>query len=242
MKAARASLPAAPPPVRPAARLGTWAGAALAALAGAGLCGFGLARSIAAFDQLRAGAVVYRLSDGDAMPTPAELQAAIADLAAADGWWREAANPLNIAILDLAAGEEGERAGNAEAPEQIRQSLLRRPGDATAWAWLADARLRNGARREAAAALSMSIELARFEPALLPWRAQMGLAMAPDLTAAQWRETADQLRLLGRASIDSLVAVARAVKKPALVAMALEDDPATRQRFIEAIERPAGEN
>jgi hypothetical protein len=238
MTAARARLPAAPPPVRSGARLGI----ALAFLVGAGLCGLGIARSVAAFYQLRASAVVDRLADADPAPGPAELRAAIADFAAADRWWREAANPLDIAILDLAAGDEGQPAGDAAALERIRESLARRPGDATAWAWLADARLRGGARSEAAAALSMSIGLARFEPALLPWRAGIGLAIARDLTAAQWREIADQLRLLGGSSIDSLVAVARAAGKPALVAMALDDDPALQQRFIEAIERAAKDN
>ena len=88
------------------------------------------------------------------------------------------------------------------------------------------------ARKDAAAAaVKMSIALARYEPSLLAWRSEMGLALYSVLDDDGKAAVADQVRLLGRRSVDDLVRVARAPGKIGIVITALTTDTETLGRF-----------
>jgi hypothetical protein len=175
-----------------------------------------------------------------AAPTPSadELRTAIMRIDEADRWWAEPANSFDsgMLVMRLAAPTSG-RAGYdrellKEAERRFERSLGEAPANAAAWAELADARrLESGATPAAAAALKMSIALAHYDPSLLAWRAEMGLALYSVLDDDGKAALADQVRLLGRRSVDDLVRVARSSGKIGLVITALTTDPETLSRF-----------
>jgi hypothetical protein len=210
--------------------------ALLAVPAGAALVYLGIPQLTAALLQYRAAAVLVQPAAGTTSAD--ELKTAIVYIDEADRWWEEPANSFDSGVLVMRlAAPTGGRAGYdhdllKQAQRRFERSLGEAPGNAAAWAALADARrLEGGAMPAAAAALKMSIALARYEPSLLAWRSEMGLALYSLLDDAGKAAVADQLRLLGRRSVDDLVRVARASGKIGVVITALTADPQTLSRF-----------
>jgi hypothetical protein len=210
--------------------------AIVAVPAGAALLYLGTPQLAAALLQYRAAAVL-------AHPTHAsisadEIKIAITHIDEADRWWAEPANSFDsgVLVMRLAAPADS-RAGYdrellKEAERRFERSLGEAPANAAAWAALADARrLESGVTPAAAAALKTSIALARYEPSLLAWRAEIGLALYPVLDDDGKAALADQIRLLGRRSLEDLVRVARASGKIGVVITALTSDTETLVRF-----------
>lgn len=193
--------------------------------------------------QLAAALLQYRAAAVLAQPAHAtisadELKSAIMYIDEADRWWAEPANSFDSGVLVMRlAAPTGSRAGYdhellKEAERRFERSLAEAPANAAAWAALADARrLESGVTAAAAAALKTSIALARYEPSLLAWRSEMGLALYSALDNDGKAALADQIRLLGRRSVDDLVRVARASGKIGLVITALTSDTETLGRF-----------
>jgi tetratricopeptide (TPR) repeat protein len=210
--------------------------AILAVPVGAALVYLGTPQLAAALLQYRAAAVLAQ--PAAAAPSADELANAIMRIDEADRWWAEPANSFDsgVLVMRLAAPTSGrasyDRGLLKEAERRFERSLGEAPANATAWAALADARrLEGGATTAAAAALKMSIALARYEPLLLAWRAEMGLALYSVLDDDGKAALADQVRLLGRRSVDDLVRVARSSGKIGPVITALTTDPETLSRF-----------
>ena len=216
--------------------------AIVAVPAGAALIYLGTPQLAAALLQYRAAAVLA--PPGGATVAADELKTAITYIDDADRWWAEPANNFDSGVLVMRlAAPTGSRAGYdrellKEAERRFEQSLSEAPGNAAAWAALADARrLEGGATPAAATALKMSMTLARYEPSLLAWRSEMGLALYSVLDDGGKAALADQLRLLGRRSIDDLVRVARASGKIGIVITALTTDTLTLSRFEQQLRK-----
>jgi hypothetical protein len=208
----------------------------LAIPAGAALVYLGAPQLAAALLQYRAAAVLTQPAGGTYAGD--ELKTALIYVDEADRWWAEPANSFDSGVLVMRlAAPSGSRPGYdrellKEAERRFERSLSEAPGNATAWGALADARrLESGAAPAAAAALKMSLALARYEPSLLAWRAEIGLALYSVLDDDGKAALADQVRLLGRRSVDDLVRVARASGKIGIVITALTTDTATLSRF-----------
>ncbi|HEV2548580.1 MAG TPA: hypothetical protein VGU20_14665 [Stellaceae bacterium] len=210
--------------------------AIVAVPAGAALIYLGTPQLAAALLQYHAAAVLAQPRSGTIAAD--DLKTAITDIDGADRWWREPANSFDSGVLVMrlavpAGGRTGyDRELLKEAERRFEQSLGEAPANAAAWAALADARrLESGATPAAAAALKMSIALARYEPSLLAWRSEMGLALFSVFDDDGKAAVADQVRLLGRRSVDDLVRVARASGKIGVVITALTTDRVTLSRF-----------
>jgi hypothetical protein len=212
--------------------------AILAVPLGAALVFLGIPQLMAALLQYRAAAVLA-LPAADALaPSVDELKTAILRLGEADRWWQEPDNTFESAVLlmRLAAPASSRDAYDREllkeAQRQFETSLAEAPANAKAWAALADARrLDGGPSVAAAAALKMSMQLARYEPSLLAWRCEMGLALYSVLDDGTKAELDGQIRLLAHRSLDDLVRLARASGKIGLVITALLTDAETLSRF-----------
>jgi tetratricopeptide (TPR) repeat protein len=210
--------------------------AILAVPAGAALVYLGMPQVAAALLQYRAAAMLAQ--PGVSTIAADELKTAITYIDEADRWWGEPANSFDsgVLVMRLAAPSGGRAAYDRgflkEAERRFEQSLSEAPANAAAWAALADARrLEGGATPAAAAALKMSIAVARYEPSLLAWRTEMGLALYSVLDDDGKAAVADQVRLLGRRSVDDLVRVARASGKIGVVITALTSEIDTLSRF-----------
>lgn len=206
---------------------------------GAVLAYLGICQTVGAVLALRGNAVLERYEDGAQTVTPAEAGKAVALLERADGWRRDPANSFDAGRLLMrlatpAAGGRYDPVLLERAQDYFTQSLAEAPANAAAWAALADTRLLRGEPlKEAADALSMSIELARYDPALLAWRCRMGLALYPALDAEQKAEIGAQIRLLGRQSARELIRIARSSGRMAVVITALNGDNETLREFLD---------
>lgn len=214
--------------------------AALIALPlGAVLAYLGICQTVGAFLTLRGDAVLERYEDGSPAVTPAEAREAVALFERSDRWRRDPGNSFNAGRLLMllatpAAGGRYDPVLIERAQRSFAQSLAEAPANAAAWAALADTRLLRGEPlKEAADALTMSIQLARYDPALLAWRCRMGLALYPVLDAAQRAEIGAQIRLLGRQSASELIRIARSSGKMAVVITALNGDNETLREFLD---------
>jgi len=213
---------------------------AISVLAGAALCGLGIGQTVAAFLELRAVAVEARAGDGTAS-SPQTARATIGRFEQADFWWSDPSNSLKEGALLMqlarpAAGGPYDRDLLKEAEARFARSLAGNPADATAWAALANARLLDqGPSPDAADALALSMELARFEPSLLAWRCEMGLAMLDVLDAGRKAALADQIRMLERHSGSDLARIARASGRIAVVIAALGNDNDALRRFQDSL-------
>jgi hypothetical protein len=208
----------------------------VAILVGLGLCSLGTLQAASALLEMR-GAVVSETADTDTPSATAETKAAIALFDGADRWWYAPRSSLSAGMLfmRLAASPDGTQYDHDlldAAKRRFERGLAETPADAATWAALADARFREGGPSAAAVgALSMSIQLARYEPALLAWRCQLGLAMYASLDTQQRAALASQIRLLGRHSIADLVKLARSSGGIGLIITALGDDNETLIQF-----------
>jgi tetratricopeptide (TPR) repeat protein len=217
--------------------------AALIALPlGAALAYLGICHTTGALLALRGDAVLERYEDRrDAVPR-AEAMEAVALLERADAWQRDPGNSFNAGRLLMRLATPPAGGGPYDpillerAQRHFERSLAEAPANAAAWAALADTRLLRGApAKEAADALSMSIQLARYDPALLAWRCRMGLVLYPSLDAARRAEVGSQIRLLGRQSARELIRVARSTGMMAVVITALSGDNETLNEFLDGL-------
>ena len=133
----------------------------------------------------------------------------------ADRWWPQPVNAYDRGVAEARVAVQNAPTGSNRAlldraMSDLRQSINRDPANAAAWAWLAYGLvIEQGASPATIDALSMSIELARFDPALLAMRCEIGLAVYGSLDAPRKAAVNDQIRLLGRRSIGDLFVVAR---------------------------------
>jgi hypothetical protein len=212
--------------------------AILAVPLGAALMFLGIPQLTAALLQNRAAAVLSVPTAGALAPSPDELKTAILRIDEADRWWEEPDNSFEsgVLLMRLAAPASGRGAYDREllkeAQRRFERSLAEAPANAKAWAALADARrLDSGPSVAAAAALKMSMQLARYEPTLLAWRCEMGLALYPVLDDDAKAELDGQIRFLGHRSLGDLVRVARASGRIGVAITALIRDRETLSRF-----------
>jgi hypothetical protein len=172
---------------------------------------------------------------------PAALQEARADFERADLWWRDPGNSIDIATLFLRMSTPGEapngdRVLAAAARQALERSLVEAPGNGKAWIWLANARLvEQGPTQSAISAFVMSLVLARYEPSLLVWRCQVGLALYPALDSDNRERLAEQIRILAAVSTDDVARVARASGQIPVVVGVLSKEPSVLARFADRI-------
>jgi hypothetical protein len=207
--------------------------AAISVVAGFAVFYLGVGQTVAALIELRAG--------NGAAGSSQDAQAAVAQLERADFWWSKPDNSFEEGALLMrlavpATGGQYDHAALKAAEIRFARAVAGNPTDAQAWAALANARLLDqGPSAAAADALALSMELARFEPSLLAWRCQMGLAMLDVLDAGRKAALADQIRLLARRSMSELVQVAHASGKLGVVVVALGQDNDALNRFQDAL-------
>lgn len=204
-----------------------------AAVAGV-LCVCGLGQTVAGLYEARGGAAL------EAAP-PEEVTAGVVAFASAERWWSNPAHRFSQGLLTmrLAAGAPGgqfDRAQLETASILFEQSLAQAPAEAKVWAALANARLlADGPSPSAADALAMSIELARYEPALLALRCEMGIRMYALLDSKRKAELDEQIQMLARHSAGDLVRVVRSTQRLDIVIKALEGDNAALNEFLSAL-------
>lgn len=212
-------------------------GLALTLLAGGTLATLGVTQTVAALLQIRASnefAVLRASSPGAAQATVADAKA---DLQRADSWRSDPANAVETARLYMrfsapGEGSDTDRELAAEARAELERSLTEAPGNPEAWIWLAAARLiEQGPSQATVDAYDMSIALAPFDPAVLVWRCQTGLALYPVLDQDQKDDLDEQIQMLEEVSTDDLVRVARASQRIDVVVHALSADKAALTRF-----------
>jgi len=214
---------------------------AAALVVGLALAVLGVAQTASALLQVRAADALKVLRAAPPGSLPDAVAAIKADLERADAWWRDPVNGFTIATLSMRftlpdeAGD-ADRALAAAARRDLERSLAAAPGNAEAWIWLATARLiEQGRTRPSIDAFSMSIALAPYDPALLVWRCQTGLALYPALDDLERDNLAEQIRMLEDVSADDLVRVAFASKRMDAVVAALGDDTAALAHFAARI-------
>jgi hypothetical protein len=218
------------------------AGAVAVFVLGAVLCYGGGAQLYAGLLEARAAAIL-ETADWDRGVVPlSRIAPAVADLRAADRWWPRPINAYDRGMAQArVAGQNGakgaDRALLDTAMGDLRASIAQDPANAAAWAWLAyGSVIESGGARSTTDALFMSIQLARFDPTLLPMRCEIGLTIYPTLNAQQRAALGDQIRLLGRNSIEDLVTVARLTHSLNVVMAALlQGDNATALRFMDML-------
>jgi len=219
---------------------GTLVVAAIAMLAGLALCCLGVGQTTAALVERRAGIIDLDAAIGAAR-SPQDTQAAIARLEQADFWWNDPGNSFKqgVLLMRLVLHPRGDGFDHdllKAAETRFARSLAGDPADARTWAALANVRLLDrGSSPAAADALALSMELARFEPSLLAWRCEMGLAMVDGLDAGRKAALAEQIRMLERYSVSDLVRIARASGRIAAVIAALGNDNSALRRFQDAL-------
>ena len=210
--------------------------ATLAVPLGAALIYLGIPQLTAALLQYRAAAVLAL--PAAAAPAADELKAAILRIDEADRWWEDPDNSFNSGVLLMRLAAPASSRGTYDrellkaAQRQFERSLAEAPANAKAWAALAEARrLDAGPSPAAAQALEMSMQLARYEPSLLAWRCEIGLALYPVLDDETKAALAGQIRFLGHRSLGDLVRLARASGRIGVVITALVGDAETLSRF-----------
>lgn len=197
---------ARPRPGRPALRR---LGGVVAICAGAAFCYLGFAQTAAGMLQIRGTSTLDMLRAGT-VALPQTIAAGIADFARADAWWREPANSISIGVLEATPSAAGTPVVTDQNPIdaarlEFERAIAEAPGNATAWARLAQARyVEEGGSRGTVDALMMSIRLARVDPALIADRAAIGLPIYRTLSEAERLRIADQVRLLAHMSAESL--------------------------------------
>ena len=238
----KADRPAGKSPARSSARARSLSVAA-ALIVGAALCYGGVAQLAAGLLQARAAAILSEIDwDKDKAPA-ARVALAVADLDDADHWWPQSVNAYDRATAEarLATRSETARAARPTLDAALRdlgRSLKQDPANAGAWAWLSFVLFaEQGASPATIDSLSLSIELARFDPNLLPIRCEVGLFIYPALDAQGRAALGDQIRLLGRNSIGDLVEVARVTHSLNVVIEALlAGDNRTVIRFLNILQ------
>jgi tetratricopeptide (TPR) repeat protein len=216
---------------------------AAALIVGAALCYGGAAQLAAGLLQARAAAVLSGIDwDKDNAPGAA-VGLAVADLNDADRWWPQSVNAYDRATAEARLATRSETASAARpmldaALRDLGRSLKQDPANAGAWAWLAFVLFaEQGASPATIDSLSMSIELARFDPALLPIRCEVGLFIYPALDSQRRAALGDQIRMLGRYSVGDLVEVARVTHSLNIVIEALlAGDNRTVIRFLDVLQ------
>lgn len=206
----------------------------VAAVAAGILCVCGLAETVSGLYEARGGAALQ------AVPAE-EVEAGIAAFANAERWWSNPGHGYSQGVLTMrsavrAPAGQFDRARLQAASILFERSLAQAPADAKVWAALANARLlADGPSPSAVDALAMSIELARYDPALLPLRCEMAIRMYALLDAKQKAELDEQIQMLARHSAGDLVRVVRSTQRVDIVITALEGDNAALNGFLNAL-------
>jgi hypothetical protein len=175
---------------------------------------------------------------------PASRQSAAATAAmleAIDGWLGDPRARIRAGILRLrlasatGAAREPQPAELAHGIADLDDGLARAPGDAFAWAALAQGQLASGDWEAARRALEASMRLAGYEPGLSIMRAALGLRIFFLLSEDDRRLWADQVRLAWDRHPAELLAIARDAEFAALLKRALGRDPARLEAFAKAL-------
>lgn len=194
----------------------------------------GVAQTVAGLYEARGNAVLEAVSAED-------VTGGIAAFAEAERWWSGSAHRFSQGLLTMRLAvrtPDGafDRVQLQAAGKLFEQSLAEAPADARVWATLANARLlADGPTASAVDALSMSIELARYEPALLAMRCEMAIRLYALLDAKRKAELDEQIQLLARHSVGDLVRVVRSTQRLDIAVRALEGDNAALGSFQHAL-------
>ena len=211
---------------------------------GGALCFGGVAQFVGGVLQARGDAGLQAIDwDNASIPAAPAVARATAALAEADNWWPASINAYNRGAAEAQLATESETAAAARplldaAMRDLKQSLEQNPANAASWAWLSYVLFaEQGSSPATIDALSMSIELARFDPTLLAMRCEVGLFIYPALDAQHRAVLDDQIRLLGRHSIRDLVDIARLTRSLNTVIDALlAGDNQTVIRFMNLLQ------
>jgi len=220
-----------------------YASVAAALIVGGALCYGGTAQFVAGLLQARADGSLQAI-DWDQDNVSAALIARATDqLADADHWWPASINTYNRGAAETQLAMQSETAAAARplldaAMRDLKLSIEQNPTNAASWAWLSYVLFtEQGGSPATINALSMSIELARFDPTLLALRCEIGLFIYPALDDQHRATLNDQIRLLGRHSIRELVDVARLTHSLNIVIAALlAGDNQTIIRFMDLLQ------
>jgi len=223
-------------PGRPAVRR---LGGIVALIAGATFCYLGFAQTAAGMFQIRGVSAIDMLRAGSPAQ-PQTLTAGIADFERADSWWRQPDNAIYVGVLEATPTAAGapivtDQNPIAAAELEFARAIAEAPGNAVAWARLAQARyVSEGGSRGTVDALMMSIRLARVEPFLLADRAAVGLPIYASLSPDERLRIADQVRLLAHMSaetMDQLAEIAHDTNTTLTVVSILSGDLDALYRF-----------
>ncbi len=205
-----------------------------AAAVGGILCVCGLAQTVAGLYEACGGAAL------EAVPAE-DMTAGIVAFGDAERWWSNPGHRFSQGVLTMrlavrAPSGQIDRARLEAASILFEQSLAEAPADAKVWAALANARLlADGPSPSAVDALAMSIELARYEPALLALRCEMAIRMYALLDAKRKAQLDEQIQMLARHAAGDLVRVVRSTQRLDIVIKALEGDNAALNEFLSAL-------
>lgn len=174
-------------------------------------------------------------------PGEAAAQHRIDLLKRADQWFGDPDARISAALLEFRIANRDAQGGSRNAPQlaaaiaDFSKGLARAPANPFAWIVLGDARMEAGDRRGAAKALRASILFGAYELPLSVPRAELGLALWPDLDGDEQEEVAQQIRLAWRFYPQELVAVAKRSGAAFPAAIALAREPAQLSAFLRAL-------
>jgi hypothetical protein len=174
-------------------------------------------------------------------PAPAAARESASLLERLDGRLADPRARIRAGILRLRlalapdAAEATRRAALAGAVGDLTDGLARAPGDAFAWAALAEALLSSGYGARAARALRASMLLAGYAPGLSLLRSALGLRLFLLLSEEDRGLWADQVRLAWDKHPAGLLALAREAGQDVAIGAALAADPARRAAFEKAL-------
>jgi hypothetical protein len=157
-----------------------------------------------------------------------------------DGWlWAPQARiraGLLYFRLSMSGRPDGvpDRVALDKAVVDLGEGLARAPADAKAWMALAQAQLATGNLEMGKQAFRTSLLIALYDPSLLFWRCQLGLGLWPLLGEDDQRLVASQLRFAWARQSTELLALAQGGNNAAVIAAALDQDPAERDAFEKA--------
>lgn len=195
------------------------------------------------------GATLLRLYAAAVPSTPFPTEAAAAAAALhridllkrADQWFGDPDARISAALFEFRIANRQEQGGSrdprqlAEAIADFSSGLARAPANPFGWIALGDARMEAGDRRGAAKALRASILFGAYELPLSVPRAELGLALWPQLDGDEREEVAQQIRLAWRFYPQELVAVAKRSGAAFPAAIALAREPAQLSAFLRAL-------
>ncbi len=158
-----------------------------------------------------------------------------------DGWLGDPRARIRAGILHLRLGLTPDSGAVlhgtelADAVGDLDAGLARAPGDAFAWAALAEAQLTLGNLDLARRALRASMLFAGDEPGLTLWRSALGLQLLLVLSEDDRALWANQVRLAWDQNPSAILAIAREGNSASALKNALTTDPVRLDAFEKAL-------